>query len=58
MRHADPAGTHLRGEPQPLQLAGRQRRHAPFQAQIALPRIKQHRLPGRQVGRDALGDDG
>ncbi len=56
--HAEQTGTHLGAQPQPLQLAGRQRRRAAVQAQIAQSEVEQHVQPRHHVLRDAPRDDG
>ena len=41
---AEKIGAHLRGQPQPLQLAGRKRGRAAFQGEVAQPEVEQDRV--------------
>ena len=54
--HTEQIGAHLRGEPQALKLARRERRRAAIQREIAEPEIEQHGEPGDEILRDALRD--
>jgi hypothetical protein len=46
---AEQVRAHLRGEPQPLQLAGRQRRRAALEREVAEPEVQHDREPRAQV---------
>ena len=53
---AEQVGAHLRRQPQPLQLAGRERRRAALEREVAEPEVEQdgeprHRGPRRSAGR-------
>ena len=47
---------HLRGETQPLELAGRERRGAAIDGEIAEPEIEHDIEPGDEILCDALGN--
>jgi hypothetical protein len=51
--HAEEVRAHLRREPQPLELARRERRRAPLQGEVAEPEVEQHVEPGAEVLGDA-----
>ena len=53
---AEQVRAHLRRQPQPLQLARRQRRRAALERQVAEPEVEQHGEPRHQVLGDPLRD--
>ena len=55
---AEQVRPHLRGQPQSLQLAGRERRRAAIERQVAESEVEQHRDAPQQVLADALRHEG
>ena len=60
VEHVDDAeqiGADLRGQPQPLQLAGRERRRAAFEREVTQAEIEEHVEAGARSSAIALGDE-
>ena len=58
VQHADQVRADLRGEPDPLRLAARQRAGGAIEAQVADADVDQEAEPLAQLAHDALGDQG
>ena len=58
VHHPEQVGIQLRGQPQALQLAGRERGRTAFEGQVAEAQIEQHDEAGREVNGHAAGGFG